>query len=165
MSDSQHKSEPASKRTSKQSSSEHTQPLPYHFAQLQGLTAQQQAEYLEALDNPTLKGELEALLAVGDESDFITLIGGQVDKLTGDKAIEALSQTRVGPYELQSIIGRGGMGVVYDAKRIDGVFEQHVAIKFVYPSITALTGRETVFFEARCLGQLAYPNIVTIHDD
>jgi len=164
MSDSQHESEPASKRTSKQSSSEHIQPLPYHFAQLQGLTAQQQAEYLEALDNPTLKGELEALLAVGDESDFITLIGGQVDKLTGDKAIEALSQTRVGPFELQSIIGRGGMGVVYDAKRIDGVFEQHVAIKFVYPSITALTGRETVFFEARCLGQLAHPNIVTIHD-
>ena len=164
MSDSQHESEPASKRTSKQSSSELIQPLPYHFAQLQGLTAQQQAEYLEALDNPTLKGELEALLAVGDESDFITLIGGQVDKLTGDKAIEALTNTRVGPFELQDIIGRGGMGVVYDAKRIDGVFEQHVAIKFVYPSITALTGRETVFFEARCLGQLAHPNIVTIHD-
>ena len=92
-------------------SSEHTQPLPYHFAQLQGLTAQQQAEYLEALDNPTLKGELEALLAVGDESDFITLIGGQVDRLTGDKAIEALANTRVGPFELQGIIGRGGMGV------------------------------------------------------
>ncbi len=141
-----------------------TQPLPYHFAQLQGLTAQQQAEYLNALDDLTLKGELEALLAVGDESDFATLIGGQVDNVTGDKAIEALSQTRVGPFELQSIIGRGGMGIVYDAKRIDGVFEQHVAIKFVYPSITALTGRETVFFEARCLGQLAHPNIVTIHD-
>ena len=164
MSDSQHESEPASKHTSKQSSHEHTQPLPYHFAQLQGLTAEQQAEYLETLDNPTLKGELEALLAVGDESDFITLIGGQVDRLTGDKAIEALANTRVGPFELQGIIGRGGMGVVYDAKRIDGVFEQHVAIKFVYPSITALTGRETVFFEARCLGQLAHPNIVTIHD-
>ena len=87
-----------------------------------------------------------------------------MDNVTGDKAIEALSQTRVGPFELQGIIGRGGMGIVYDAKRIDGVFEQHVAIKFVYPSITALTGRETVFFEARCLGQLAHPNIVTIHD-
>ena len=143
---------------------EDTQPLPYHFAQLQGLTAQQQAEYLNALDDLTLKGELEALLAVGDESDFATLIGGQVDNVTGDKAIEALTNTRVGPFELQGIIGRGGMGIVYDAKRIDGVFEQHVAIKFVYPSITALTGRETVFFEARCLGQLAHPNIVTIHD-
>ena len=141
-----------------------TQPLPFHFAQLQGLTAQQQAEYLNALDDLTLKGELEALLAVGDESDFATLIGGQVDNVTGDKAIEALTNTRVGPFELQGIIGRGGMGIVYDAKRIDGVFEQHVAIKFVYPSITALTGRETVFFEARCLGQLAHPNIVTIHD-
>lgn len=143
---------------------EATQSLPFHFAQLQGLSAQQQAEYLNALDDLTLKGELEALLAVGDESDFATLIGGQVDNVTGDKAIEALTNTRVGPFELQGIIGRGGMGIVYDAKRIDGVFEQHVAIKFVYPSITALTGRETVFFEARCLGQLAHPNIVTIHD-
>ena len=141
-----------------------TQSLPFHFAQLQGLTAQQQAEYLNILDDLTLKSELEALLAVGDESDFATLIGGQVDNVTGDKAIEALTNTRVGPFELQGIIGRGGMGIVYDAKRIDGVFEQHVAIKFVYPSITALTGRETVFFEARCLGQLAHPNIVTIHD-
>ena len=141
-----------------------TQSLPFHFAQLQGLTAQQQAEYLNILDDLTLKSELEALLAVGDESDFATLIGGQVDNVTGDKAIEALTNTRVGPFELQGIIGRGGMGIVYDAKRIDGVFEQHVAIKFVYPSITALTGRETVFFEARCLGQLAHPNIVIIHD-
>ena len=54
-----------------------TQPLPYHFAQLQGLTAQQQAEYLNVLDDLTLKSELEALLAVGDESDFATLIGGK----------------------------------------------------------------------------------------
>ena len=62
-----------------------TQPLPHHFAQLQGLTAEQQAAYLDELDDFTLIGELEALLAVGDESDFITLIGGQVDKLTGGK--------------------------------------------------------------------------------
>ena len=40
---------------------------------------------------------------------------------------------QIGPYRLEELIGRGGMGSVYKASRNDGLFEQTVAIKFVRP--------------------------------
>ena len=38
---------------------------------------------------------------------------------------------RVGPYQIVAEIGHGGMGEVYRAGRIDGQFDQQVAIKLV----------------------------------
>lgn len=38
---------------------------------------------------------------------------------------------RVGAYRLEEEVGRGGMGVVYRAERIDGEFDQTVAIKLI----------------------------------
>src|SRR5687767_4744176 len=38
---------------------------------------------------------------------------------------------RVGAYRLEDEVGRGGMGVVYRAQRVDGEFEQTVAIKLI----------------------------------
>ena len=37
----------------------------------------------------------------------------------------------MGPYELREELGRGGMGVVYRADRVDGSVQQQVAIKLV----------------------------------
>ena len=39
--------------------------------------------------------------------------------------------SRVGPYILEKEIGRGGMGVVYEATRSDGTFQKRVAIKIL----------------------------------
>jgi eukaryotic-like serine/threonine-protein kinase len=38
---------------------------------------------------------------------------------------------RVGPFRIVGELGRGGMGVVYEAERVDGAFEQRVAIKWL----------------------------------
>ena len=38
---------------------------------------------------------------------------------------------RVGSYELVEEVGRGGMGVVYRARRVDGEFDQTVAVKLI----------------------------------
>jgi Serine/threonine protein kinase len=45
--------------------------------------------------------------------------------------IETLIGTRVGPFRLESELGRGGMGAVYLAARDDGEFQQKVAIKLI----------------------------------
>src|SRR5262245_54953435 len=37
----------------------------------------------------------------------------------------------IGPYRLTSLVGVGGMGVVYRAERTDGAFDREVAIKLV----------------------------------
>src|SRR5712692_2032843 len=71
--------------------------------------------------------------------------------------------TKLGPYEIQSPIGAGGMGEVYRAR--DTRLDRTVAIK-VLPE--ALAGdpqfRERFDREARAISQLTHPNICTLHD-
>ena len=45
--------------------------------------------------------------------------------------IDATAGQRIGPYRLDRLSGRGGMGAVYLASRVDGQFDQQVAIKLI----------------------------------
>ena len=66
-------------------------------------------------------------------------------------------------HEMQTQLGKGGMGVVYKAR--DTRLNRHVAIK-VLPSNTGEPAeRKTRFIkEARAASALNHPNIVTVHD-
>jgi serine/threonine protein kinase/Tol biopolymer transport system component len=71
--------------------------------------------------------------------------------------------TRVGPYEVTSLIGAGGMGEVYKARdlRLDRV----VAIKILPPQFADDAHfHERFDREARAISQLDHPNICTLHD-
>jgi len=69
---------------------------------------------------------------------------------------------RIGPYELRRILGKGGMGVVYE------VFdpEQRVTCALKVISSADVDREELARFdrEARAVKKLAHPNIVAIHD-
>jgi len=71
--------------------------------------------------------------------------------------------TRLGKYEVQSDIGRGGMGAVY--KGYDPTLKRHVAVKVLAPHLL-WQGEfvERFLREARAAARLNHPNIVTIHD-
>jgi len=71
--------------------------------------------------------------------------------------------TRLGPYEIQSLIGAGGMGEVYRAR--DSRLQRDVAVK-VLPRALAEDGDRLRRFEreARAAGQLNHPNIMAVHD-
>src|SRR4051794_32464394 len=43
------------------------------------------------------------------------------------------SGSQCGPYHLLELLGRGGMGAVYSAERIDGEIRQKVAVKLLRP--------------------------------
>lgn len=69
---------------------------------------------------------------------------------------------RVGPYQLDSLIGSGGMGSVYRAHRADGRFEQTVAIKLVLSAHPGL--RERFRNEQGILAGLRHPAIAQLLD-
>ena len=73
---------------------------------------------------------------------------------------------RVGKYELRHQIGRGAMGVVYEA--FDTVIERRVALKLlrtdVYAPEQVADMRARFKREAHSAGRLSHPNIVTIFD-
>ncbi|HYX20171.1 MAG TPA: serine/threonine-protein kinase, partial [Thermoanaerobaculia bacterium] len=71
--------------------------------------------------------------------------------------------TRLGPYEILSPLGAGGMGEVYRAR--DARLGRDVAIKILPPELAANEERLKRFEkEARSASALSHPNIVTVHD-
>src|SRR5260370_9163043 len=73
------------------------------------------------------------------------------------------SGTKLGPYEIQSPLGAGGMGEVYGAR--DTRLGREVAIKVLPESLTKDADRLRRFEqEARTIAALSHPNILGIHD-
>src|SRR5262245_31050646 len=73
-----------------------------------------------------------------------------------------LPATRIGPYEILTLLGQGGMGEVYRAR--DTVLGREVAIKVLPPAFTADAERVARFQrEAQALAALSHPNIAAIH--
>jgi serine/threonine protein kinase len=71
--------------------------------------------------------------------------------------------TRLGPYEILSAIGSGGMGEVYKAR--DVRLDRRVAIKVLSTNIaTDPDLRQRFEREARAIASLNHPHICTLHD-
>jgi eukaryotic-like serine/threonine-protein kinase len=81
---------------------------------------------------------------------------------SGAGAAPLASGTRLGPYEIVSLAGTGGMGEVYRAR--DPRLGREVAIK-VLPHALASSRRRVAAFEreARALAALNHPNIATVY--
>lgn len=107
--------------------------------------------------------EVRRLLAIdeaGAETDqHADIIGRQLQELS-----QALvCGQRLGPYEIEREIGRGGMGIVFRARRVDGSFDQRVAIK-VAPSFASREELRHFHQERQILARLQHPNIAMLLD-
>src|SRR5580658_6015087 len=73
------------------------------------------------------------------------------------------SGTKLGPYEIQSLLGAGGMGEVYRAR--DTRLQRDVAIKILPSSLAPDQDRLRRFeLEARAVAALNHPNLLTVFD-
>ena len=90
---------------------------------------------------------------------------GTFGKITGreePRRKPLLSQ--VGRYELLEELGRGGMGVVYLARRVDGQLDRHVAVKLIRRWIDSEEVLQRFERERQVLASLEHPGIARLID-
>jgi hypothetical protein len=120
--------------------------------------------YLASLNlSPEMLVEVESVLNDCDDLDeFLTVdAAGYVPDLFAE---EDLSDRVIGPYKITSPIGRGGMGKVYRAERIDGKFEQTVAVKFLRYGIASSELKAAFEREINIQSRLKHPSIASVLD-
>jgi eukaryotic-like serine/threonine-protein kinase len=73
------------------------------------------------------------------------------------------SGTKLGPYEIQSPLGAGGMGEVYSAR--DTRLDRVVAIKILPAHLSQSAEAKSRFDrEARAVSSMSHPNICHLYD-
>ncbi|MGA7930998.1 MAG: protein kinase [Candidatus Sulfotelmatobacter sp.] len=73
------------------------------------------------------------------------------------------SGTKLGPYEIQSPLGAGGMGEVYRAR--DTRLDREVAIKVLPANLSSDASlKQRLEREAKAVSKLSHPHICTLHD-
>jgi hypothetical protein len=71
--------------------------------------------------------------------------------------------TRIGPFTIEALIGRGGMGEVYRA--VHSELSRAEAVKLLHPALAAQEEFSARFVrEARVMQSLDHPSIVTVYD-
>jgi serine/threonine-protein kinase len=71
--------------------------------------------------------------------------------------------TTLGRYEVARLLGRGGMGAVYEAIHRD--LKKRVAIKTLHPAVAAMPGARARFLrEGEAASRIRHPNVVDVTD-
>ena len=133
------------------------------FAGARALPADERPAYLAAAcdGNEALRQEVESLLS-SDERAKSFLEAPAVVRGDDTRVTRSLEGQRIGPYQLASRIGAGGMGEVYQAR--DTTLNRQVAIKVLLPAVASDPDRLARFRrEARVLASLNHPHIAQIH--
>jgi serine/threonine protein kinase/Tfp pilus assembly protein PilF len=106
----------------------------------------------------------DELIGCLDSLEFVQNIAPQLtDERSGDaRSFAANSNTTLGDFRLLRELGRGGMGVVYEAEQLS--LGRHIALK-VLPFAAMLDKQQLNRFknEARAAATLDHPNIVAIY--
>ncbi|HKI19524.1 MAG TPA: serine/threonine-protein kinase [Isosphaeraceae bacterium] len=105
-------------------------------------------------------GALRETQSEEPESAAHILPSGWMELVDGRSPEKAIGP--IGPYRIERRIGRGGMGVVFQA--FDSALVRPVAIKFLTPRLAASPlARARFSREGQAAAAIKHPNVVTIH--
>ena len=143
------------------------------FRALQLHPPEERAAFLDAAcaDDPALRRELESLLAAAEQADDEAFLAQPVTNRVLEDAVRDTSPSaeddpagqQVGPYTLVRLLGRGGMGDVFLARR-DEPFRRHVALKIIRQGMDTRDVLARFSMERQILASLDHPNIARLLD-
>ncbi len=108
---------------------------------------------------------IDAVHQVGDRFDAPAHVAlGFAANTPADLPTVSLIGERVGPYRVVRMVGRGGMGAVYEAARDDAQYQQRVAIKTLWRGADSEVLLHRFRSERQILAALQHPNIAQLID-
>jgi eukaryotic-like serine/threonine-protein kinase len=137
------------------------------FEQLADVDHAQRAAYLDKScgNDVDLRQSVESLLDLDQsrKDPILHAIGAAAESLLEDHR-DRLIGTRIGPYRVVSILGHGGMSVVYRGERDDSQYQQTVAIKVLQHATLHPRLRSRLHSERHILATLDHPCIARLID-
>lgn len=125
--------------------------------------AEREAFLLEfAVEYPNEYAEVKDLLQA--EADLIPMLQSDSTHIWDTLYDLAWEGKIIGNYQLINHLGSGGMGAVLLAKRIDGEFDQTVALKLLRPGVWSEKLANRFREERQILANLEHPNIARLLD-
>jgi serine/threonine-protein kinase len=115
-------------------------------------------------DDPTLRAEVEQLLAAHEGNGVLDALAPMIPDRLSDALGEPSMPDRVGPFDIVGLIGSGGMGDVYRARRASDGFEQQVALKILRTGAADRGMLQRFIDERRILATLEHPGITRFID-
>jgi len=128
-------------------------------------TPREQLSLLEEAErqNPKLRHKVESMLKEHQQLDDFLLTPVLGDRTSPLDAIDDLSGSKLGPYELIRVIGEGGSGIVYLASQREPVKRQ-VALKILKAGFDSASVLARFEAERHTLAMMNHPGIAKILD-
>jgi serine/threonine protein kinase len=136
------------------------------FREVDDLTPAGRRLYFEQHEVPLdLQAELESLLQFDSpDAPLANVVSGVAQAFLESLEESPAPGFRCGPYRLERLIGRGGVGEVFLAGRADGQIEQRVAIKLLRHGVARPLLRSRFLQERQILAGLQHPGIARLLD-
>jgi hypothetical protein len=126
--------------------------------------AARESYFIRHATDPAIRQEVESLLAHDCTSSASLVMPIMKLAASALPASGTADSRRCGPYELIQLIGRGGMGTVFRAARVDGEVRQQVAVKLMQEGSNNPLQRQRFLQERQILAGLSHPNIAGLLD-
>lgn len=136
--------------------------------QLLGLSSPEQERWLGELErqggaSAANASQLRSLLSARDEASRVGFMSGVADPEVLPPTL-AQSGDVLGAWALDRLLGEGGMGTVWLARRADGRFEGQAAIKLLRTGLFDRSAQERFKREGGILARLHHPGIAALLD-